>query len=65
VVVDTDASVRDGYVVIRGVFDANVAACRALIWDSMAGQGIREDDPATWPPLAELTSRAAMTASVA
>src|SRR5437016_4120864 len=55
VLVDMDAFVRDGYVVIRGAFDANVAAaCRALIWDSMAGQGIRDDDPATWPPLAEL-----------
>lgn len=49
-----EAFVRDGYVVIRGAFDANIAAaCRALTWDSMAGQGIREDDPATWPPLAE------------
>lgn len=51
---DVDAFVRDGYVVIRGAFDADIAAaCRALIWDSMAGQGIREDDPGSWPPLAE------------
>ena len=55
VLVDIDAFVRDGYVVIRGAFDADIAAaCRARIWDSMAGRGIREDDPATWPPLAEL-----------
>jgi hypothetical protein len=54
VLVDMDAFLRDGYVVIRGAFDADIAgACRARIWDSMAGQGIREDDPATWPPLAE------------
>jgi hypothetical protein len=36
--VDVDAFVRDGYVVIRGAFDADIATeCRALIWDSMAG----------------------------
>ena len=52
---DVDAFIRDGYVVIRGAFGADTAAaCRAAIWDCMAGQGIREDDPATWPPLAEL-----------
>jgi hypothetical protein len=46
-----NAFVRDRFVVIRGAFDANVAAaCRALIWVFMAGQGIREDDPATWQP---------------
>ena len=32
----------------------NAAECRAVIWDSMSGQGVREDDPATWPPLVEL-----------
>jgi hypothetical protein len=53
--VDVDAFIRDGYVVIRGAFDADTAAaCRAAIWDSMAGQGVREDDRATWPPLVEL-----------
>ena len=52
---DVDAFIRDGYVVIRGAFGTDTAAaCRAAIWDCMAGQGIREDDPATWPPLAEL-----------
>src|SRR5207245_1678282 len=52
--VDVDAFIRDGYVVIRGAFGADTAAaCRAEIWDSMAGQGIREGDPATWLPLVE------------
>jgi hypothetical protein len=52
--VDVDAFIRDGYVVIRGAFDPDTAAaCRAVIWDSMGGQGVREDDPATWPPLVE------------
>jgi hypothetical protein len=55
VLVAVDAFVRDGYVVIRGAFDADIAAaCRARIWNSMAGQGICDDDPATGPPLAEL-----------
>jgi hypothetical protein len=46
---------RDGYVVIRGAFDADMAtACRAVIWHSMTKQGVREDGPATWPPLVEL-----------
>jgi hypothetical protein len=53
--VDTDAFVRDGYVVIRGAFGADTAAaCRAVIWDAMSGQGVREDDPSTWSPLVEL-----------
>jgi len=52
--VDVDAFIRDGYVVVRGAFDVGIAAaCRAVIWDSMSGQGVREDDPATWPPLVE------------
>jgi hypothetical protein len=42
-------------VVIRGAFDADTAAARrAVIWGSMSGPGVREDDPATWPPLVEL-----------
>lgn len=46
---------RDGYVVVRGAFDAVLAAaCRELIWDAMAGQGFRKDDPGDWPPLVEL-----------
>jgi hypothetical protein len=52
--VDVDAFNRDGYVVVRGAFDPDTAAaCRAVIWDSMGGQGVREDDPATRPPLVE------------
>lgn len=53
--VDMDAFIQDGYVVIRGAFDAGTAAaCRAAIWDALAGQGIGEGDPASWPPLAHL-----------
>lgn len=56
---DIDAFLRDGYVVIRSAFDtATAAACRELIWDALAGQGIREDDPGTWPPLVELSGLA-------
>jgi hypothetical protein len=53
---DVDAFIRDGYVVVRGAFDAVLAAaCRELIWDAMAGQGIcKDDDPGAWPPLVEL-----------
>ncbi len=52
--VDVDAFIGDGYVVIRGAFGADTAAgCRAVIWDALARQGIRVDDPATWPPLVE------------
>jgi hypothetical protein len=52
--VDVNAFIRDGYVVVRGAFDAVLAAaCRELIWDAMAGQGIRKDDPGAWPPLVE------------
>jgi hypothetical protein len=48
--------VRDGYVAVRGAVDAQaVAACRELIWESMARRGVRRDDPATWPPLVEIT----------
>jgi hypothetical protein len=36
--VDVDRFIRDGYVAIRGAVDAEtVAACRELIWESMAG----------------------------
>jgi len=53
--VDVDAFIRDGYVVVRGAFDADTAAaCRAAVWESMAGQGIRAGDRATWPPLVEI-----------
>jgi hypothetical protein len=57
--VDVDAFIRDGYVVIRGAFDANTAAaCRAAIWDALARQGIFEGHPATWPPLVHLDNLA-------
>src|SRR6516165_489522 len=53
--VDVDAFIRDGYLVIRDAFDADTAAaCRAAIWNALARQGICDDDSATWPPLAEL-----------
>jgi hypothetical protein len=46
---DIDGFVRDGYVVIRGAFDATTAAgCRQAVWDVLAGQGVRSDDPGTW-----------------
>jgi hypothetical protein len=31
-----------------------VAACRELIWQSLAGLGVRRDDPETWPALAHI-----------
>jgi len=53
--VDLDAFIRDGYVAIRGAFDADTAAAlRHLIWESMGQQRIYEDDPGTWPPQADI-----------
>jgi hypothetical protein len=67
--VDLDAFIQDGYVAIRGAFDADTAAAgRQLIWESMRQRGIRQDDPATWPTLAQIDNlddesfRAAATA---
>jgi hypothetical protein len=55
--VELDAFVRDGYLAIRGAVDTDTTtACRELIWASMRRQGIREDDPSTWPPLVALTT---------
>jgi hypothetical protein len=52
---DLAGFLRDGYVVIRGAFDTGTAAaCRRATWDSMNAQGIRADDPNTWPALAEI-----------
>ena len=52
---DADGFIRDGYVAIRGAVDAGTAAaCRELIWESMAKRGVRRNDPATWPPLVEI-----------
>jgi len=46
---DIDGFVRDGYVAVRGAFDAGTAAaCRQAIWDVLAEQGVRAGDPATW-----------------
>jgi hypothetical protein len=54
-VVDVDTFIRDGYVAIRGAVDGEtVTACQELIWDALASRGMHRDDPATWPPLAEI-----------
>lgn len=48
--IDVEAFVRDGHTVVRSAFDADTAAgCRELIWAGLREQGIREDDPASWP----------------
>jgi len=53
---DVDGFVRDGYVAVRGAFDAATAgACREMIWEALRERGVREDDPATWPPVAEVS----------
>ena len=55
VTLDLDGFLRDGYVVIRGAVAASTAStCRQAIWDALGGQGIRADEPATWPPLVHL-----------
>jgi hypothetical protein len=47
---------RDGYVAIRDAFSPETAsACRQATWDAMNGQGVRADDPATWPPLVKIS----------
>jgi hypothetical protein len=49
--VDTDAFMRDGYVVVRGAFGEDVArACREMIWGVLAERDIDPDDRATWAP---------------
>ncbi|MEV6632988.1 phytanoyl-CoA dioxygenase family protein [Actinoplanes sp. NPDC051470] len=46
---DVGGFVSDGYVVVRGAFDAATAAgCRQIIWDVLAEQGVRADDRDTW-----------------
>ena len=53
---DVDGFVRDGYAAVRGAFDAATAAtCREMIWESLSGRGVYEGDPATWPPVAEIS----------
>jgi hypothetical protein len=50
--VDVASFVRDGFVAVRQAVDTGTAAaCRELIWQSMARRGLRRSDPATWPPL--------------
>ena len=52
--VDVDGFIRDGYVALRGAVDpGTVAAGRELIWAALAKRGVRRDDRATWPALAE------------
>jgi len=47
---------RDGFVAIRGAFDADTAAaCREVIWESLSEQGVHADDPAGWPALAQFS----------
>jgi hypothetical protein len=53
---DVDGFVRDGYVAVRGAFDAATAAvCREMIWAALRERGVREDGPAAWPPVAEIS----------
>jgi len=53
--VDVDSFVRDGFVAFRHAVDAETtAACRELIWQSLAQRGLSRQDPATWPPLARI-----------
>ena len=42
---------------VRDAADAaRAAACQVVIWESLGRQGVREDDPATWPPVVEIGS---------
>ena len=52
---DVEAFVRDGYVAVRGAFDADTAAaCREAIWQALGERGVLRDDPATWRPRVEI-----------
>ena len=54
---DVEGFVRDGYAAVRGAFAAaTAAACREMIWAALRERGVREDDPATWPPLVHIDS---------
>ncbi|MEV4313238.1 hypothetical protein [Actinocrispum sp. NPDC049592] len=47
---DVAGFVRDGWIAVRGAFDAATAeACRELIWDALGERGVRGDDPSSWP----------------
>jgi hypothetical protein len=53
--VDVDSFLRDGFVAVRRAVDAGTAAaCRELIWQSMARRSLRRADPATWPSLVRI-----------
>ena len=53
--VDVDSFVSDGFVAVRQAVDrGTAAACRELVWQSMARRGLRRSDPATWPPLVRI-----------
>jgi hypothetical protein len=46
---DIEGFVRDGFTVLRGAFDADTAAaCRDVVWEVLAEQGVRREDPDTW-----------------
>ena len=56
---DVEGFVRDGYVAVRGAFDAaTAAACREMIWGALGERGVCKDDPVTWPPLMHIDSLA-------
>lgn len=47
--IDVDAFVSEGFVVLRGAFDAETAAaCREEMWAELGAQGIRRDDRRSW-----------------
>ena len=48
---EIEAYVRDGFVLLKRAFPPSVAAsCREALWRVMEEQqGIRRDDPGTWP----------------
>jgi len=55
--VDAEGFARDGYLVVRGAFDAaTAAACREMIWERLGHWGIRREDPRGWPPVVEIDS---------
>ncbi|WP_019201035.1 phytanoyl-CoA dioxygenase family protein [Tsukamurella sp. 1534] len=46
---DVEAFVRDGFVALRGAFDAGTAAAgRDVLWEELERSGVRRDDPSTW-----------------
>ena len=46
---DVDIFVSEGFVALRGAFDADIAAaCRAVIWGELSAHGVRRDDRRTW-----------------